>query len=389
MREPDLRPLSPNWIPPQLLAREKELGRLLDSWNSKEQENLWIWGRSGLGKTLTVKVFKERIEAEGGSVFIIELERIGLKNSIRKWAIDHLEKLRADDYLADPIIRVIERDCKDRKFALFFDNIDYLGKLIKRDLSPLLHTLYEHFTNAGYNFSISLITSRDYEQRKKILTPSVLSRLWPQSQVFPPYNKGEIEIILDQRLRFVFGEDYKKRVDKSALEALSDYIYREGSDIRIALDVARKVVKDTGAFKFEAVNEAIYRFDVLVWMEWINELSQTQKLLLNAIAHLTSQRLKESGIDEREWEQNPRISWHEVREAYKKLCNKKGITPLPDPSVRYNLSQLELKDWVETRILPRNHPDNYMKRRGLFVRLTNPCDKILEAFNELERRRSF
>jgi len=215
--------LDPNFLPSKILHREKELREMerciRDLIEERRANNLFIFGRSGVGKTTCVKFIMQRLGGEVIPIYVNCWEHrtphgILLEIAKQLGKVFPSKGVRSEDISEEIISQLFER-----KALMAFDEIDKAETL--DFLYPILHNLR--------TTCIFLITN----QKDALLRidERILSRLMLQKLEFKDYNYGEVLDILRERVRLALVPN---SMDENALEKIAIETFK-ACDIRVGL----------------------------------------------------------------------------------------------------------------------------------------------------------
>lgn len=228
-------------MPKTLVGRTEQLAdvdKLLDSEYSNE--NLWIEGGTGLGKTTTLKFFIAKVNHNGtGRAFYIPCEK-SMKNSIDRVRISARLPLAKRDISSTGFAQAVMKAFPNQRYFFVIDEPDKV--YAKRDISNFIHCLWNLLIDGGCKFNFIFISKYSITRMMSKVFPSeaddTFSRLQPKSIIFPVYTVPEIVAILQQRLDL-----QNVRYDLAGLTIIGRHIRRIGGDMRQALEVTREAVR--------------------------------------------------------------------------------------------------------------------------------------------------
>jgi len=360
----NLFPLSDKWIPNELLVRDKQLKELLDNVG---KSNFWICGDKGLGKSLTAKIFTSMVDG-----YLLAFTSQAFRDGVREFALKHGVVPKTREHPITTLMSVFKN--KTKQVVIVFDDVDKLGRYLRRDFSLYLHDLHDRMLEKFESFSIHVITTIPFNQINSILSPPAKSRLRFKPLIFPRYTKDEIIILLKQRLSFI----PELKVEEEALEKIADFVSRIGGDFRKALEITRNSIKN-GELKTEYINEGLMVEKHGFWKERLLEMPYHEALLLASIVQET---LKHKGeVDEPPYLP---VSWDVVKQTYLQACKQFEIKPHRDKMLYYWLEKLWLEQWIDKFTLSKSHEWNYLKKRGLFIRLKEKLENLVEPIKTID-----
>ena len=286
----DRKVLSPHYIPDHLLFRDKQIEEiekaLTPSLRGERGRNVFIFGKTGTGKTSCIKQVVERIKQLPIVSARISYVNCRVYNSryrvLSKIAGDHIPMYAKRGYgiidIYEKLIGWIEEDGK--VLVVVLDEID-----IVKDLDDLVYTL----TRANSDIKsggITVVGVSNNVSFKEGLDPRSVSTLYENDLVFPPYNSHELASILKDRAEKGFKEN---AIDEASINLAAALAAREGGDARLALKIITKAgeladEKGIAAITVDEITYAAKFAEEEIAYEVINTLPEHQKLVVYAIA---------------------------------------------------------------------------------------------------------
>ncbi len=287
--------LSPHYMPHNLIFRDRQIQEiakfLTPSLRGDRGRNIFVYGKTGTGKTSCVKNVIERVRNLPVSKARISYINCRIYNSryrvLQKIVSDYLPLYAKRGFgmvdIYEKIIGWIEEDGKVLVVAL--DEID-----VVKDLDDLVYTL----TRANSDIKsggITILGISNNVSFKENLDPRSLSTLYENELVFPPYNSNELAQILKERVESGFR---KGVVDQAAINLASALAAKDSGDARLALKILTKageITEEKGGEMVgpDQVGEAARFAEEDIAYELINTLPEHQKLIVYAIALLSLQ----------------------------------------------------------------------------------------------------
>jgi len=350
----DKKPLQSSHTPETIPHRDKEIKQIANILapilKLQKPSNIFIYGKTGTGKTLTIKYITKTL-----------LETTNTKNVPLKVVYINCKLKRAADTEYRLIAQITREFGKaipptglptDEVYRLFTDVIekknqttllilDEVDQLIKKTGDDVLYNL-TRMNEELKNSQISLIGVSNDLQFAEHLDPRVRSSLSEEEIIFPPYNALQIQDILKQRANKAFKEG---SLEEGVIEKCSAYAAREHGDSRRALELLRIAGEiaernDCGKVNLKHVDEA----DKKIENDKIFNIVKTQpkqfQTTLYAILFL-------------EQETNGFVFTGEVYELYKKLCFKTSLTPLTQRRVSDILAEFDMLGMINTRVISK------------------------------------
>src|SRR3989344_9238551 len=241
-REPlflDKKVLQSNYIPETIHYREDQIqkvaGILAPALRVEKPSNMFIYGKTGSGKTLTVQHVSESI------MQIVDKNKLPIKifylNCKLKRVADTEYRLIAElarflhtdipatglptDEVYKMFLEVLEKE--KILMILVLDEID---QLVSRSGDQILYSL-TRINSELKQSQISLIGISNDLMFTNYLDPRVKSSLSEEELVFPPYNAIQLQAILKERADKAFR---KGAVAEGVLEKCAAYAAREHGD---------------------------------------------------------------------------------------------------------------------------------------------------------------
>lgn len=234
-----------NFIPDKLPHREKEISLLsqlflnLIKQPNKISRKVLIVGATGIGKTVTVKLFGDLIK-KAGTKRDIEINYIHINCRKEKTAYKVLIRIirSLEDafpkrgYSPQDILDIVKEYLikKNLHLIIILDELNYLIKMNEDILYPLTRLMEDSNTKKQYISIIGIL--RDLSCLSKI-DQSTMSTLQRNIIKFKNYSKSQIFDILKYRIKLSLKENI---ITDKLLNIIADLTYKKG-DIRYALDL--------------------------------------------------------------------------------------------------------------------------------------------------------
>ena len=345
----DREVLSPHYSPKKLLFREKEINNiekaLAPSLKGERGRNLFIYGKTGTGKTSCTKYVIEEVKNIPNTKARISYVNCRIYNTryrvLNKIVSDHLPTYAKRGYgavdLYEKLTSWIEEDSKILVIAL--DEID-----IVKDLDDLVYTLTRINSDIKAG-GVTLMGVSNKVSFKEILDPRSLSTLYETELVFPPYYATELYAIIKDRVQQGFKSDI---VSDDVLHLIAATSAQQGGDARLSLKILSRAgelaeeraskevtIKDAEEAVKIAENEIVY--DLIV------TLPEHHKLVLYSIALLTqsggSYKKLTDGVD-------TYLFSGEVYHRYKSITESLHKEAKSERWYRKYLSELEMQGLI-------------------------------------------
>ncbi len=369
--------LRPTYIPENLPHRNEQIKNLADilsaALRGETPSNIMIYGKTGTGKTATVKYVSKELEAMG--------QKMGSKCSmvyINSEVFD--TQYRVFAYLA----RIFNKHVPmigwptDMVYSEFKAGVDAENWCVIVILDEV-DKLVSKGDNALYNLSrinselknarLSLIGISNDLTFTELLDQRVRSSLGEEEIIFPPYNAAQLQDILSERAEKAFNESV---LEDSVIPLCAAFAAQEHGDARRALDLLRvsgEIAERSGSEKVkeEHVRLASERIEANRIEEVVKTLPLQSKIVLNSIILLSKERNKK------------RFSSGEVYNMYRRSCNFLGMEPLTQRRVTDLVSELDILGLINAVIVSKGRYGR-TKEIALSVPISSVQPVLLEDY---------
>jgi cell division control protein 6 len=330
------------WTPDELVGRDTELQRyhaaLQPVINNETPSNIFLYGKSGVGKTAATRHILHALERDSASVDELDLHTIEINcdglNSSYQVAVSLVNELR------DPRKQISNTGYPQASvYQFLFEELDKIGGTVLIVLDEVDHiqddSLLYKLPRARSNGDISDVKlgvigiSNDLDFRNQ-LSSKVRSSLCEKEVSFSAYDAEELRLVLEQRESVAFKDDV---LENGVIAMCAAYGAKDSGDARQALDLlleAGDLARERNdVFVTEAhVREARQRLQTDQVVEGIRNYSDHGQFVLYALTVLgkrteTPARTKD------------------VLQTYKQIVTEEGLDPVSERSVRDYLRELE------------------------------------------------
>jgi cell division control protein 6 len=354
--------LRPSYTPEELPHRDEQihqLARILAApLRGETPSNILIYGKTGTGKTASVKYVARELERVSDraplkvKVVYINCEEVNTKYRIlATLANTFLERLKENGKtLGFPELVPMTGWPTDEVYRCFFRAIDEspqlavivldeIDKLVLRCGDEVLYNLTRMNSDLK-NSKVAIIGISNDLNFMSYLDPRVRSSLSEEELVFSPYNALQLKDILERRARISFVEGV---VQNGVISLCSAHAAREHGDARRALDllrVAGEIAEREGdsTVNVEHVRKAHEKIEQDKMVEVIRTLPTQSKLVLYSVV-LLAERI------------NRKVVSGEVYEVYKDLCRQAGLDVLTQRRVGDLVSELDMLGVISAQIV--------------------------------------
>jgi cell division control protein 6 len=376
----DRKVLQANYTPETILHRDAQIQQvaniLAPALRIEKPSNLFVYGKSGTGKTLSIRYTTNQI-LEVASQRVMPLKIFYINCKLKR--------------VADTEYRLVAQLCRefgkeipptglptDEIYRIFFETIDKekqiiilildeIDQLVKKTSDDILYNLLR--INVELRKSqISIIGISNDLVFRESLDSRVKSSLSEEEIIFPPYNALQLQHILRQRAKTAFKENV---IDEGVIEKCAAYAAREHGDARRALEllrVAAELAERNGYTRVEVkhIDEAEEKIDHDRIIEAVSTQPKQHQAILYSIVSIY---IKRKDI----------IFTGEIYELYKGICLQAGLRPLTQRRVSDVIGELDMLGLINAKVISKGR---YGRTREIVVSVpsstTLRIKKILE-----------
>ena len=373
--------LQSTYIPEEINHRDDQLNHmaqiLAPSLKNDKPSNLFVYGKTGTGKTLVSRYMQEQMEniaKEKGlplKIFYINCK---------------LKKIADTEYrLIAELARMFGKAVPptglptDEVYNIFFQALEKEGKVIILILDEVDQLVRKAGDEIIYNLTrinselknsqISIIGISNDLMFANNLDPRVKSSLSEEEIVFPPYNALQIQQILKKRSKLAFKPD---TVEEGVIQKCAAYAAREHGDARRALEllrVAGELTERRNETKVTItdIDEAEDKIERDRLIDMVKTHPKQFQATLYPILYLGSNTKKE-------------IYTGDIYDLYKDICEKTGLRPLTQRRVSDIIAELDMLGIINARVISKGR---FGRTREISISLTNTIqEKILNILEE-------
>jgi len=370
--------LQSNYSPEDIPHREKQIEHiasiLAPSLLGEKTSNLFIYGKTGTGKTLSVQHVTNELIKRAKSSRILRIEYLNCK--LKKVAdteyrilAELIKKLGGSvpatglptDEVYSRFLEILEKS-EEKLLILILDEIDQAVKKISDNFLYNLTRLNSELSK----IQITIVGISNDLRFLESLDPRVRSSLSEEELVFPPYNALQLQDILKKRAEEAFRPNV---ISEGVIAKCAAFAAREHGDARRALDllrVAGEIAEREASKKIkinhiDKANDKIERDKILDIIE--TEPKQFQ-LVLYSIFQLTQKN-------------NGQIFTGDIYMYYQELCKKLNIDVLTQRRVSDIIAEFDMLGLINARVISKGR-----QGRTREIRLAIP-ENILKKSREI------
>ena len=342
----DREVLRHDYLPDKLPHRESQIrllgGAVAPVLKDARCSNIFIYGKTGTGKTAVTKYVLSHLEAKakeyGASVRFCYVNCRMTGTEYRIFA-----NLSQSVGLMIPFTGLSVGEVFDRFRAgldvtktLFIVVLDEVDALIKNRGDGLLYEL-TRINETLQRSRVSMIGISNDLRLKEFLDPRVFSSLSEEEMIFRPYDANELRNILLERSKLSFNEG---SLSEGALNVCSALAAAEHGDARRALDllrVAGEVAERQGAQTVteDHVKEAEKNIEHNRVVEALKNLTLHSKLVLLSVYQLNKSS----------------VTTGEIYDVYNRICSEMGTGLLTQRRLGTLVNELDVMGLLNAKVV--------------------------------------
>ena len=353
----DKQVLQSNYTPENIPHRDEQIENvasiLAPALLGNKTSNLFIYGATGTGKTLSIQHVTNELSKRASENNILRIEYINCK--LKKVADTEYRilaelirklggKVPATGLPTDQVylkfLDILENN-KEKLFILILDEIDQAVKKINDEF------LY-NFTrlNSELNKTQIIIVGISNDLRfLDSLDPRVRSSLSEEELVFPPYNAIQLQDILRKRADKAFKDGV---FNEGVIAKCAAYAAREHGDARRALDLLRVAGEiaernSSNKIKIEHIDQANDKIERDKILDIIETGTKQFQMVLYSIIELVN----------RSNEKNKNIFTGDIFDYYENLCRRVNIDCLTQRRVSDIIAELDMLGLINSRVISK------------------------------------
>ncbi|MXV63186.1 AAA family ATPase [Natronorubrum sp. JWXQ-INN-674] len=373
--------LREDYQPEQLVGRDEEIqmyqAALQPVINGEQPNNVFLYGKTGVGKTAATRYLLAHLEADADQYDDIDLHLTFL----------NCDGLTSSYQIATRLVNELRDEANQISttgypratvYEMLWDDLDEIGGTNLIVLDEVDHVeddsiLYQlPRARANNNLSDAKVgiigISNDFSFRDD-LSPKVKSSLCEQEIHFPAYDAGDLQKILEQRAAVAFHDDV---LDDAVIPLCAAYGAKDAGDARQSIDLLMKAgdlareEEETTVVTEDHVEAGRHDLERGRIEEGISGLTQHGHLVLYSLLTLHLQ------------EETP-VRSRDVRPRYTSFAQRAGRDPLVPRRMRDHLSELAMLGLVS--VTERNEG----RRGGTYREYTLDMDieLVLSALDEV------
>ncbi len=360
--------LRPTYVPKQLPHRGEQIKGLADILSAvlkgETPSNILIYGKTGTGKTSTVKYVSQELEEmaqkTGSKCSLLYINSEVFDTQYRIFAYLARVFNKRVPMIGWPTDMVYSEfksgiDTEERCVIVVLDEVDKLASKGEGALYNLTR-INSELNNAR----VSLIGISNDLTFTDLLDPRVKSSMGEEEIIFSPYNAEQLKDILYARAEKAFNDSV---LAEAVIPLCAALAASEHGDARRALDLLRVSGEIAERSKARSVCEehvrlASEKLEMNRVVEVVKTLPLQSKIVLSSVLVLGRERNKR------------RFSSGEVYNMYRRLCNLVGVDALTQRRVTDFVSELDILGLVNAVIVSKGR---YGRTKEISLSVPEEC----------------
>ncbi|MFH1649403.1 MAG: ORC1-type DNA replication protein [Candidatus Woesearchaeota archaeon] len=351
----DKHVLQSNYFPTEVNHRNEQITQvakiLAPALRGEKPSNLFIYGKTGTGKTLCVKHTTSqmsKVASEKGIALKVCYLNCKLKKIadteyrlIAQLAREFGKAIPPTGLPTDEVYNTFfsALDAEKQIVLLVLDEID---QLVKKAGDEIIYNL-TRINSDLKNSQVSIIGISNDLMFSNNLDPRVKSSLSEEELLFPPYNALQIQEILKERADIAFKEG---ALQEGVIQKCAAYAAREHGDARRALELLRVAGELAERSQQEQVTtEQIDSAEDKIEHDRVYELVKTQpkqhQLVLFSILNIKPENSQ------------TQIYTGEVYDYYKGLCDQVSQRPLTQRRVSDVIQEMDMLGIINANVISK------------------------------------
>jgi len=351
--------LQSNHKPEEILHRKEQIKQiasiLAPILRGEKTSNLFLYGKTGSGKTLSVQYVQEQLfkRAKENNKYKLRIEYLNCK----------LKKISDTEYrILAELIKKMGGSVPDTglptqtvysKFIEIIDSerqlivliLDEIDQTVKKISSDFLYNLTRMNSELSKSQICIVGISNDLTFLDQV-DPRVKSSLSEEEIVFPPYNALQLKDILNNRAKLAFKEGI---IEEGVIEKCAAFAAREHGDARRALDLLRIAGElterdNSKKIKLKYIDEANKKIERDKILDVISTEPKQFQLVLYSIINLSEQFNKEK--------KGPLFTG-DVYNYYQDFCLKNKTDVLTQRRVSDIIQEFDMLGIINVRVISK------------------------------------
>ncbi|MCF7798740.1 ORC1-type DNA replication protein [Candidatus Woesearchaeota archaeon] len=351
----DKKSMQASYVPEDIAHRDEQIEQIAEilapALKLEKPSNLFIYGKTGTGKTLSVKYTVDNItnvaKENNVAVKIIyincKLKRVADTEYrlIAEIAREFGKHIPATGLPTDEVYKSFYAALneEDQILILILDEID---QLVKKTGDEVIYNL-TRINSELKQSQVAIIGISNDLMFANHIDPRVKSSLSEEELIFPPYNALQIQDILRNRSNVAFK---KSVLDEGVIPKCAAYAAREHGDARRAIDLLRVAgeLAERGKSNrieikhIDMAEEKIERDRIIDVVE--TQPKQFQATMLSIFLLLRTSK-------------NKGVFTGDVYDVYKDLCPRFGLKPITQRRISDIVAELDMLGLINAKVISK------------------------------------
>ncbi|MBU1198444.1 MAG: ORC1-type DNA replication protein [Nanoarchaeota archaeon] len=351
----DKKVLQSGYIPDEINHRDEQITQIANilapALRMEKPSNVFIYGKTGTGKTLSVRYLAEQMKTlaynKKISLKIIyancKLKKIADTEYrlIAQLAREFGKEIPPTGLPTDEVYNIFFQALEEEKGTIIFI-LDEIDQLIKKAGDEIIYNLTRINSELKESQTTLVGISNDLIFSNN-LDPRVKSSLSEEEVIFPPYNAVQLQNILKRRAKEAFKDGV---LGEGVLQKCAAYAAREHGDARRALELLRVAGelaerKGHNIITMNNIDEAENIIEKDRVLELIkNQPKQFQATLYSIIINKNNSK-------------NKFIQTGDVYDTYRQFCGKIGLRPLTQRRISDIIAELDMMGIINAKVISK------------------------------------
>lgn len=353
----DKKSIQVSYIPDEIDHRDEQINQIANilapALKLEKPSNLFIYGKTGTGKTLSVKYTTDNI-LDVAKENKVPVKTIYINCKLKRVAdteyrlIAEIARFFGEEIPATglPTDEVYNKffSALDREEQILILILDEIDQLVNKTGDEIIYNL-TRINSELKQSQISLIGISNDLMFANHIDPRVKSSLSEEELIFPPYNALQIQDILKKRSNLAFKPSV---VADGVIAKCAAYAAREHGDARRAIDLLRVAgelaerenLKTLTIEQIDKAEEKIERDRVI---DVVNTQPKQFQATLFSIYLLDSQQGKKKKA----------YFTGDVYDVYKDICPKVGLRPITQRRLSDIVAELDMLGMINAKVISK------------------------------------
>ncbi len=369
------------YTPGEIPHRDQQISQIANilapALRTERPSNLFIYGKTGTGKTVCVRHTTQKLlDVAKQNNIPLEIVYVNCKLNkvadteyrlVAQLAREFKKEIPSTGLPTGEVYKIFYSaiDKEKRTIILILDEID---QLINKTSDEILYNL-TRINSELKNAQISIVGISNDLTFVDNLDPRVKSSLSEEELVFPPYNALQIQDILKQRTNAAFKSD---AIEQGLIEKCAAYAAKDHGDARRALELIR--VAGELAERNSETKVTIKHLDLAeekIEKDRVLDMITTQPQQFKATLYATIALTKEK---------RSKILTGDVYEIYKDVCAKTGLRPLTQRRISDIIAEFDMLGIIHAKVISNGR---YGRTREIHLALPSQLEpKIREIITK-------